>query len=130
MVSSAFAMLLAYLRPYQKPVNNFLALGAQLATVSLFVAGIMLRLFVGVEKGFGGDRQMLQRVFGFGAVASIVDTMLAFNFGFLGLLALASLYQAIHGSRGDGERVRGQAPHRHSADDHHPLMRDIELEHA
>eukprot|EP00966_Prymnesium_polylepis_P112631 2605395-Prymnesium_polylepis.1 len=56
MLSSAFAMLLAYLRPYQKPINNVLALGAQLATVSLFVAGIMLRLFAGVEKGFGGDR--------------------------------------------------------------------------
>ena len=131
MVSSAFAMLLAYLRPYQKPINNFLALGAQLATVSLFVAGIMLRLFAGVEKGFGGDRQMLQRVFGFGAVASIVDTMLAFNFGFLGLLALASLYQATHGSRGEDEQVRGQVPHRHySTNDHQPLMRDIELEHA
>ena len=127
MLSAAFAMLIAYLRPYVKPINNLLALGAQLATLSTFVAGIMVRLFSGAEKGFGGDRQQLQRVFGFDSNTSIVNAMLAFNVGFLGLLAVASFYQAVHTDRDDGSHVRRPSPRQALADDAHPLM-GVELE--
>jgi hypothetical protein len=124
MLSASFAVMLAYLRPYAKPINNLLALGAHLAITSTFVAGIFLRLFAGVEKGLGSDRQQLQRVFGFDATASIIDTLVGFNFGFLALLVLASFYQAAHGAQEDSPSASRHRRRRARTDDDHPLMED------
>ena len=127
MLSSGFVIMLAYLRPYAKPINNMLALCAQLAITSVFVAGIFLRLFAGFEKGLSGDRQQLQRVFGFDATASIINTLVGFNFGFLALLTVASLYQATHGAHEaelDTSSPRLRRERRKLADDGRPLMDD------
>jgi len=61
MLSAGFSIMLAYVRPYAKPINNLLALGAHLSITSTLVAGTFLRLFAGVEKGLDGDRQQPPR---------------------------------------------------------------------
>ena len=130
MLSAGFSIMLAYVRPYAKPINNLLALGAHLSITSTLVAGTFLRLFAGVEKGLDGDRQQLERIFGFDATTRIIITLVGFNFGFLALLVLASVYQAAHSASAAQEDHVGRSKEtgrRSLADVDRPLMEEANV---